>query len=248
MDHTVQILILTAAGFTGGFTGSQVGAGALFTLPALLYLGLDLPHSLAAQSLAGLLTNGIAAFEYGKKHLKRYKSIVVLAAAASLGSFLGSELLFIISPKVISRVFAAIFILLIIFLVADRGVASPSRIKPRSAVFSIFIAFVLGVYGGLVAVGVTTLAILFFSSLIKQHYIKAIASAVTIVTILQIPQVLVFIIGRRIEYSYALALIPGTIAGSILGSRLMLKNSIKYFKVLMVVVTLLVVAKLIISS
>src|SRR5690349_13434498 len=94
MTILFEVVLLSIAGFLCGFIGSQVGAGAIFTVPALLALGLPLPFAIATQSISGEVINGVAAYSYWKKKKLNIKKALPFAFLASIGSYLGAKLLF----------------------------------------------------------------------------------------------------------------------------------------------------------
>jgi|GEM_PF-4512658 len=246
--HTIlEVVVLTLLGFVGGFIGSQVGAGGIIMLPGLLWLGLSVPASIAAMSIAGLLTNGVAALEYSKsKHLKLHEALPY-ATVAALGSAIGAKLLFKIDVEILSTIFAVVIALLTAFLIFRRQPTTTTLRKTSKPIFvlGLLISFVIGLYGGLVAIAVTTLAILFFQAILRQNYLTAVANAVFIVTVLQVTQVFVLVTDTRINYVYALLLVPGSIFGAVLGSKTIARKGETYFKALLVLVAILVVIKLV---
>ena len=71
-----ESITLLIVGFIGGFLGSEVGAGGMIMLPALLFMGLSPAVAVATHALAGCVTNLVAGYEYWRN--KRIQYDIVL--------------------------------------------------------------------------------------------------------------------------------------------------------------------------
>lgn len=244
----IDILIVCVAGFIGGFIGSQVGAGAIITLPALLLIGMPLPLAVATNTLSGWLINVVAGVKYWRHDKVHFGFLIPLSIVAAIGAWVGAQLLFIVDTTILSRIFAVIFSGLGIALLIRPKVQKDKSAKKLTGLrlfIGLILAFILGLYGGILSVGVTTFAILAFNLILKQPRIEAIANSVVISAILLTSSTLFFILNGKISYAEAVPLAITSIIGSYIGARIVMKKSDAYFKALLILVLTLVIVELV---
>jgi len=242
-----DLIIVSVAGFIGGFIGSQVGAGAIITLPALLFIGMPLPLAVGTNTLSGWLINVVAGVKYwrnGKVHLG---FIVPLAIVASVGAWVGAQLLFIVDTSLLSKISAFIFCFLgIAMLIQPKNMMDKNaeKLSGWRLWAGLLLAFILGLYGGILSVGLATFAILAFNLILKQPRLEAIANAVTMSAVLLTSSTLFFILNDKISYTEAVPLAITSMIGSYVGAHVVMKKSGAYFKALLLFVLALVILKL----
>lgn len=242
-----HLIIICVAGFIGGFIGSQVGAGAIITLPALLIAGLPLPLAIGTNTLSGWLINVAAAVKYHRAGKVNLEFILPLSVVAALGAYIGAKLLFIVQVAVLSKLFAAIFLVLGIAMLLK-----PKKQKDRNVQalggwrlwLGLLLAFVLGLYGGILSVGLATFAILAFNLFLKQPQLEAIANAVVLSAILLTASTFYFVYYSKIYYPDAIPLAVTSIVGSYLGAKVALGKGTAYFRWLLMAVLVVVIVKL----
>jgi hypothetical protein len=243
----VHLVIIGVAGFSGGFIGSQVGAGSVATLPALLLVGLPLPLAVGTNALSGWLTNVAAATKYwraGKVHLGFVLPLSVVAAA---GAYAGAQLLFLVQVALLAKIFAALLCGLGIAIVLqppNRVSVEVHRLAGWRLWLGLLLAFGLGVYGGIISVGLTTFAILAFTLFLKQSHLEAVANAILLSVVLLGASTLYFVLRHKIYYPYAIPLAATSVIGAYCGAHVALGTRGRYFKWLLVVILALVIAKL----
>lgn len=246
----LDLLIVCIAGFVGGFVGSQVGAGAIITLPALLFIGMPLPLAVGTNTLSGWLINVVAGVKYWKSGKVNLEFIIPLAVIASIGAWVGAQLLFVVDTAILSKISASIFCFLgIAMLIQPKNMKDKDteKLAGRRLWIGLLLAFILGLYGGILSVGLATFAILTFNLLLKQPRIEAIANAVTMSAVLLTSSTLFFIINDKISYMEAIPLAITSMAGAYIGAHVVMHKSGAYFKALLVIVLVLVILKLLFS-
>jgi uncharacterized membrane protein YfcA len=249
MISPLHLLLVCLAGFVGGFIGSQVGAGSIITLPALLVAGLPLPIAVGTASLSNWLINVAAMPKYwraGKIHLK---FVLPLSVVAAVGAYLGARLLFVVNIALLSKLFAVIFCVLgaAILIKPMRQERAIEALTGWRLWLALGLAFVLGLYGGILAVGLTTFAILAFNLFLKQSQLAAAANAIVLSAVLFTTSTAYFILDRKIDYSLAVPLALTSMIGAYIGANVALSRDRSYFKALLLLVLGLVILKLILS-
>ncbi len=244
----LTLLLLLAAGFFGGFIGAQVGAGAIIILPVLLFLGLPLPVAVATTAPAGWLMNAVPSIRYWRSKKTSLGFVLPISIVAAIGAVLGAKLLFVVDVGLLAKLFAAIFCGLGVMLLfkPESQTVPASRLTRKNLWLALPLAFVLGLYGGILAAGLTTIALLVFNLVLRQPHLEAVANSVLFAAILLSTSVVVFVLGHQINYAFAAPLALGSIAGSYIGAKTILRQGTAYFKWLLVAVIVGVVVKLVV--
>jgi uncharacterized membrane protein YfcA len=242
-----HVVVIGVAGFSGGFIGSQVGAGSVTTLPALLLAGLPLPLAVGTNALSGWLVNVIATTQYWRAGKVNPGFVLPLSLAAAAGAYLGAQLLFLVDVAVLAKVFAVLLAALGIAVLLephDRASIEVRALRGGRLWLGLLLAFGLGVYGGIISVGLTTFAILALTLFLRQSRIEAVANAIVLSAVLLTASTLYFVVRDKIYYPYAIPLAVTSMIGSYAGARVALGERRVYFKVLLIAIIVLVAAKL----
>lgn len=246
----IQLVMISVAGFVGGFIGAQVGSGAIITLPALLLVGLPLPIAIGTNSISGWLMNAAAVRKYWRAGKVNLQFVLPLSFVAAVGALIGAQLVFVVNTSLLAKLFAVIFCILgvtLLFKPVKQEKAAEKLVGWRLLI-GLALSLVLGLYGGILAVGLTTFAILAFNLLLKQPQLEAIANAIVMASILLTTSTAFFIFDHKVDYLYGLPLAATTIVGALFGAQTALKSSQSYFKVLLVIMLALVIGKLLITK
>jgi uncharacterized membrane protein YfcA len=243
-------LLLVVIGFIGGFVGSEVGAGALITLPALLFLGLSPAAAVATNSLSAWLTNAVAAFDYARDKKIQWNIVLPLAPLALVGAIIGSELIIEINARTASAIIALLFgfVFLVLFGFARNGTigmrAGRSRYSNARKLLAGILAFLLGIYGGFFTVGVTTLFVMMLAYLLRKDFVQAAADSVMISAVFLLGSLVTFSMSGLIDYKLALPLALGSVIGAHVGTRAAERFGNKWLRGLMFAIGLVVIIRL----
>lgn len=243
-------IILGFAGLVGGFVGSEVGAGALITVPVLLFLGLSPAAAVATSALSAWLINAVASFDYWRSGVIQKQLVWRLAPFALVGAVIGAQLIVSIDERTASGIVAVLFafVFLVLFAVArtkGAGLRAGSMAfdAGRKALAAAF-AFGLGVYGGFFTVGVTTLFVIMFVYVLRRNFVQAAADSVFVSTIFLAGSLITFIIDGIIEWQFAVPLALGSVIGAHIGTRTALRYGSGWLRGLVALVVVTVVVQL----
>jgi uncharacterized membrane protein YfcA len=243
-------LLLAVIGFIGGFVGSEVGAGALITLPALLFLGLSPAAAVATNSLSAWLTNAVAAFDYARDKKIQWRIVIPLAPLALLGAIIGSELIIDIDTHTASAIIALLFgfVFLTIFGFARKGTVGMHggvvRYSNARKLIAGILAFALGVYGGFFTVGVTTLFVMMLAYLLKRDFMQSAADSVMISAVFLLGSLITFSMTGLIDYKLALPLALGSVVGAHIGTKAAERYGNRWLRRLIFVIGFIVIIRL----
>lgn len=250
----VQIIILAIAGFVAGFIGSEVGSGALITLPILLFMGLPPALAIGTNILSAWIINVVAALDYCCKKKIRYDIIVHLAPVALAGSLFGSYAIAELDPVTANQVVTFLFVAIFIFLLTT--LRNPTfGLKGNHKEFSLTkkilavpLVFLLGVYGGFFTVAITTLVVMFLITFLKQNFMQATGEAVFITAILLFGSLMMFISKDLVNYQLAIPLAITSGLGAHFGAKVALTFGSRWLRGMTMGIVFLIIGKLAFDS
>lgn len=247
---SLESITLLIVGFIGGFLGSEVGAGGMIMLPALLFMGLSPAVAVATHVLAGWVTNAVAGYEYLRGGRVQNDVVFHLAPVAFVGAIVGSWLIAMIDSARASSIIAVLFavVFLLIFVVFRKGIAGlragSQRYTHTRKLLAGLGAFILGVYGGFFSVGVTTLFIVLIVFILRRDFKQAAADAIAISSIFLLGSLVQFAGSGLIVYSMAIPLAVGAAVGAYYGSRSAMRHGNRWLKFLVMAVVIVAIIKL----
>lgn len=246
----LDTILVSLAGLIGGFVGAQVGAGALVTLPVLLFLGLEPALAIGTNILSGWLINVVAVFKYWKNNKINFRIVVPLSTISLLGAFVGANLVLNTNKEVLSKIVAVFFfgLIFLIFKKPTTGIEIENKkLNRRDFIIAGILCFIFGIYGGFFSVGVATFLIFMFVLLLGRDLMEGIADSVFVTAIMLIAALLVFVRRENIEFSLAVPLAATSMVGSYIGANTALKLGDKWLKGLLTIVVLALIIKLLLG-
>ena len=241
------IIALTILSFTAGFIDAVAGGGGLIQIPALL---INLPNQPLAtlfgtNKIAALSGTSVAAYQYSKRVRFNFTLLFIIAAFAFTASFAGAKTVSLIHPNTLKPVILLLLILIAVytFLKKDLGaVQTKTYTLRRQLFFGALIGTVVGFYDGFFGPGTGSFFVLGFVVILGFEFLVASAYAKFVNCITNISALIVFL--RQGNYLPEIALLMAicNVAGSIIGSRLALKNGNGFIRIIfLVIVTLMIV-------
>lgn len=245
----MDIIILSIAGLVGGFVGAQVGGGALITLPALLFVGLDPALAIGTNILSGWLINVTAVARYVKEQTIDFKLTIPISIIATVGAVIGAQLVLDIDQGLLERITAGIFIALIglLFLKPKEKKEKITKLSTSHKFIGLILSFILGVYGGFFSVSVATLFIFLFVLALGKPLLESVADAVFATAIFLIGALVVFVAQGNIDYSLGIPLAITSVVGSYAGAHTAVRLGEKWIKIILTILVVSITAKLLLG-
>lgn len=119
----IEILILATAGFVAGFMNVTAGGGSAFTLPVLIFLGLDSATANGTNRIAIVVQSISAIGSFKSEKYSDFKESMKLAFITLPGGILGA----LISLEIPDEMFNKILAILIIGVIATILIPSPKK-------------------------------------------------------------------------------------------------------------------------
>ena len=230
------------AAFIAGMMNSVAGGGTLVTFPTLVWLGVD-PIQANVTSTVALWPGSLGAMVGFRRELGDSRRWMLLLGAPSVvGGLIGARLL-LLTP---SPLFASIVPYLILFstilfaagepLMRRLRVKDPSRVEGNTAparawwVGAIVFQFLVSIYGGYfgAGIGILMLAALGFLGLTDIHQMNGLKNFLALC--INLVAAAYFIGSGRVEWTRALIMAVGAIAGGYGGAGLARKLGARFVR------------------
>ncbi len=242
-----RYLIVCPLIFLAGFVDSIAGGGALISFPAYMLAGVPALVTIGTSKLSAFPGSIVAAARFAKSGYIRWKLAACCAAAAFVGAQIGSRITLHMSEQVIRSMM--LFVLPVVAFCVLRDKNTDDQGKEELALEKLLptcvaISFVIGAYNGFYGPGTGTFLILAFSNIAGLKTKEAAGLAKFANFSADISAVGTFWANGRVDYRLALVAAIFCIAGSYIGSGLVMNNGRKIVRPVVIVVLALLFIKI----
>ena len=242
-----QFLIACPLCFLAGFVDSIGGGGGLISLPAFMFAGLPAHMAIGTNKVQSFLSCSMSTFRMWKSKRIVPGLVIPSVIGAVTGSALGARLNLLVSDRFLS--YAMIVILPVIaFVVFNKKIFTETDEVPKADSATkakmALIAAAVGLYDGFYGPGAGTFLIIGFVVLAKLdvRYANGHAKVANLAT--SISSMVVYLLNGQAVVLLGLAAGACAMAGSYLGSGLMLKNGTKIVRPIIILVIILLMIKI----
>lgn len=243
----IHVGILILSGLLVGFINTLAGGGTIISLSVFMFFGLPINVANGTNRVAILLQNMTAVANFSKKKLIDWSKALRLAIPTILGALAGSFFAGLIPVRHFNYIFGIIVLLFAVLLILqpDRWLKEQKAIvdKPLNAKHYILF-FLIGIYGGMIHVGVGYLFLfsLIFGTgneLVKANAIK------NFLVLAYIPfSLVVFAIQGDVNWKYGLIHGIGNMIGAQIGAMLAIKKGAPLIRYIMIALVIVVILQL----
>jgi uncharacterized membrane protein YfcA len=245
MDFTT--LILTAIlGFSSGFVGSIVGGFGIISIPGLIFLGLAPQFAIATTRFATIGATLVGIHNYKKAGKIDFKLSLKIMIAISLGTFIGSNLLLMISNEVLGKLIGIALLPMSFLILYKKKLGTENSVKEvvgKEKLFGYLIFIIIGIWGGMITGG-GILTIYMFLIVFRKSFLESVGTLHLMGLAFVIISVPVFAIFNLINYSLGFILMVSATFGGYVGSSLALKKGDKWVRIFFLIVVLVSAVKL----
>ena len=160
----VQYLIVCPLVFLAGLMDSIAGGGGLISLPAFMIAGIPAHLSLGSNKMCSVMGTVVSTARFAKNGFINFKTSVWFAAAALIGSSIGSHLILMVSEGIIEKLMLVILPVVAVYVLWNKNLGDDSKAGTISAgrkfAVSLAAAFIVGTYDGFYGPGTGTFLIL----------------------------------------------------------------------------------------
>jgi len=247
MEELIHYLLLAFVGLLAGIINTLAGGGSLFTLPALIFMGLP-PHVANGTNRIGILIQALVGTAgYRSKKVSTYPFDLYLGIAAFFGSLLGAQIAVDIKGALFNRILSIIMLIvvaLIVFKPKNKAFDLPERLTGKYLFGSLIGFFFIGIYGGFINAGVGFVIILFLNNFNRLSLIKTNATKVALVFIYTIGALALFTWNDAVDWGLGLVLAFGSSFGAWWSSRWSVDRGEGVIKIAMVTMVTILSIKL----
>jgi uncharacterized membrane protein YfcA len=249
MEFSHLIIIFFVAIVASGF-GTLIGGSSIVTIPTLILLGLP-PHTAIGTDRFGIIGVGVAGwYKFHKKGLINYRVGLIVAIPVLFGTALGANLVLQISENVLKHVIVATNIVLVAFLLLNRGLGVGKRqtaIQPKEYVVGAALSFLVGIYGGFYGAMAGTFSIYILIAWFRQTFIQSAGTQKIGSIFMTVTASTVFALNDAVDYSLGLAMLTGCLVGSYLGAHYADRIGNVWVKRMFIVFIIAALAKMVFS-
>jgi hypothetical protein len=243
-----QYLILCCAAFLAGLIDAVVGGGGLINVPVLFSTyPVGVPATLlGTNKMGGIWGTAAAAINYSRVVKLNWNVALPAAIAAFIFSFVGADVVTQVSPIFLRKClpFLLMFLAFYIFKRKQLGhLHFPFYSGRREKVFAIVTGIVIGFYDGFFGPGTGSFLIFIFVRFFGFDFLNASAVSKIVNVACNGAALLLFGLNGHVLWLVGFGMAVCGVGGSLVGSRLAIKNGSKFVRRLFLCIVLVLVIK-----
>lgn len=223
-----RFLIVCPLVFLAGFVDSIAGGGGLISFPAYMLAGVPVHVILGTSKLSSFPGSVVAAARFAKNGYIRWRLAVPCGLAAVVGAFLGANLALHVGEQVIKSLMIVVLPVVAFYVMRNKelGGGEDRKELPWKQMLAAGMAasFLIGAYDGFYGPGTGTFLILVFTGLVKLDMKEAAGVSKFVNLIADISALGTFFANGKVDYALGVTAALFCIAGSYLGSGLVVNN------------------------
>ena len=221
-----QVLLLVAAGVAAGFVNAVAGGGSVFTVPALMLLGM--PADLAnGTNRVGVVMQSVAGVRGFKQHgMLDEAALWPILLPTVVGSLLGALAASLVPATTLKPILLGSMLLMTALVVLRPATfpathETPSTLRERPAAYAWL--FAAGLYGGFVQAGVGFILLTALAGVLRYDLVRANALKMACTLVFGAAALLVFVWRGQVSW------LPGLIVGlsTMVGVKLSVRFAVK---------------------
>ncbi len=240
------ILILISSGLLVGFINTLAGGGTIISLSLFMLLGMPPQLANGTNRLAVVFQTFTSSMGFRQSNTLDFKRATILGIPTTIGSIIGTWWALDINPRTFELILAVSMMVMLVFVIYKparwlKGKDSVIQLRPGWGQMLAF--FFIGLYGGLIYVGVGyyLLAALVLGS--GYDLLRANAFKVWIV-LLYVPfNLILFMAFGQVNYKIGLIHAVGNVLGAWLATRFAVNWGVNFVRWVLVVVVILVICQ-----
>ena len=221
----VELIALILSGIVAGFVNTIAGGGSIFTLPALMLLGLPADVANGTNRVGVFIQSLVAVRGFNRHGMLATQAIVPILVPTVVGSLIGASVASFIPADILKPVLIVTMMIMTLIIVLKPNTIpadneSPVSLKenPMGAVW----LFVAGLYGGFIQAGVGFILLAALAGSLRYDLVRANALKMVCTLVFGSVALAVFVVQGQVKW------IPGLIMGlaTIVGVQLSVKFAI----------------------
>jgi hypothetical protein len=245
--ETAAILFFVAT--AAGFVDSIAGGGGLIALPALLWTGMSPAQALGTTKLQGTFGTFSSSFNYLKKGQADLSQMKEAIFCTFLGSALGAVLVQISHARFLADLIPVLLVMTALFFIfSPRAGEVEARMRISHRAFALSIGTGLGFYDGFFGPGSGSFFALAYVWFLGLNLTQATAHSKILNLVSNLSALALFIVGGAVVWGLGMVMACGQFLGARLGSNLVVSHGARLIRPLIIVVSLAITAKMVMSD
>lgn len=246
MELTWEVIVLVSVGgFIAAFIDAVVGGGGLISVPVLLAAGLPPHMALGTNKVGGSLSSLMSTLTFMRSGYVDWRETGKLVPFTAIGAVAGALLLQLLPSDWMRPliVFMLIAVTLYTLLKRDWGLIGQRKKLSRIGWLGLAAAALLmGGYDGFFGPGTGSFLIFLFL-LLGLDFVQAAGNAKLLNLTSNVSSLVVFLVLGQVAFGIGLVLGAAMVIGSLVGSRVAIRQGTRYVKLLFVTVSVLLIAR-----
>lgn len=248
MDWTfAQLLLLALAGMAAGFVNTLAGNGSVFTLSAMLFLGIPADLANATNRVGVVSQGGLAIFNLRDTNHVGKKRILSYIIPSALGAIAGVLVVTELDKEVLEYVIGGVMAFLLVLILSNTKSfisTNKNHLKKPNSTIEFLLLFAVGFYGGFIQAGIGIMLIMTLTLFSNNAILQANFLKLVIIWILTIPVIFIFTFKNQVLWGYGITLASGQGLGAWLASKYAARSPkvgvwMKYLLVCMILISLI---------
>ena len=244
----MEIIYLCFFAFLAGFIDSVVGGGGLIQLPALLIFlpGVPVPTVFGTGKLVSITGTTVSMLRYARDVKINWKSLLPAAVAAFIFSFLGARAISHFPAEALRPMVLVLLIAVAIYTFIKKDFGSlhaPKLTVSQEKMYAMLTGLAIGFYDGFFGPGTGSFLIFIFIGIFGFSFIAASASAKVVNVATNLSALLYFGWKGHILYHIAIPMAVCNVFGSVIGTRVAIKQGSGFVRKLFLLVVTAIILK-----
>lgn len=244
----MEIVYICFFAFLAGLIDAVVGGGGLIQLPALLVFmpHVAVPILLGTGKLAGISGTTAAMWRYARSVELNWKTLLPAAFTAFVFSFLGARAVSHLPGDALRPMVLVLLVAVAVytFIKKDLGALhAPKLTQSRERLYAILAGAAIGFYDGFFGPGTGSFLIFVFIGIFGFSFVAASASAKVVNVATNLSALGYFMLKGLVLYEIAIPMAVCNILGSMVGTRLAIKQGSGFVRRLFLIVVSAIILK-----
>ncbi|MBS3102961.1 sulfite exporter TauE/SafE family protein [Candidatus Woesearchaeota archaeon] len=215
----IELLLIFAAGIIGGVYGTLVGAGNVLTIPLMIFLGIPVHETIAANRFGTIGLVGTGYYKFQKKKLVNHKIGLFIAFFAAIGSYFGTKLVLSVDARILEKIISIVIIALLSLTLFNKNIGlEAKRVGKRHMLMGSFASLLLGAYIGFMGLAAGTFLIYLAVMVFGQTFLQSAGTIKIPGGIASLISAIIFWLNGKIIWSFAIVLFASYSIGSYIGA------------------------------
>jgi uncharacterized protein len=218
-----DLLLLLSVGVLFGVINTLAGGGSIFSLPALLFLGVS-PHAAnATNRLGGILQTLSATWSFFRRGEVDRGPLLLLSFYAITGGVLGSSVSLLLSQESMDLcIQACLFAVALFTLMAPKRLFIDPPPAPKAKWIQHIMGLLVAFYGGFLQAGIGLVSLYYFRFFWGRGMVEATILKTVFIVLFTAPALIIFIEQDQVRWAIGGTLALGAMIGAQLGVNLSL--------------------------